>query len=78
MKFMKNFLLAVIIFLLALGCGVNPSPKTDSRKEIGENYAVVIIDGCEYIEFDYGVLQNRVYSLTHKGNCKNPIHVYNK
>ena len=62
MKFMKNFLLAVIIFLLALGCGVNPSPKTDSRKEIGENYAVVIIDGCEYIEFDYwGIAKSRLF-----------------
>ena len=30
------------------------------------------IDSCEYIECDYGMLDQRVYSLTHKGNCKNP------
>ncbi len=30
-----------------------------------------IIDGCEYLEYRAGVSESRVYSLTHKGNCKN-------
>jgi len=34
----------------------------------------VEIEGCEYLEFDSGMGSTRVYSLTHKGNCKNPIH----
>lgn len=32
----------------------------------------VMIDSCEYIE--NGATYNYAYSLTHKGNCKNPIH----
>ncbi len=28
------------------------------------------IDGCEYIVFGYGDAR----SITHKGNCSNPIH----
>lgn len=34
----------------------------------------VEIEGCEYLEYDSGRADQRVYSLTHKGNCKNPIH----
>ena len=40
------------------------------------DYNIIIIDGCEYIEYDNNaVLADwRVYSITHKGNCNNPIH----
>ena len=37
-------------------------------------HKVVIIEGCEYIEVKAGIADQSVYSLTHKGNCKNPIH----
>lgn len=30
-----------------------------------------VIDSCEYIEYDAGYGNASVYSLTHKGNCKN-------
>jgi len=45
-------------------------------KDLIENHKVIVIDGCEYIIYDY----NRGYGgygyMTHKGNCTNPIHGY--
>jgi hypothetical protein len=75
---MKNlFLAAVVAFaIFSLGCG--QSPSTERRMETKNNYSVIVIDGCEYIECDYGILAQRVYSLTHKGNCKNPVHIHNR
>lgn len=50
----------------------NSDPSVPQRP--GESYRTVVIDGCQYIEVDAGVAQCHVYSLTHKGNCTNPIH----
>lgn len=41
------------------------------------DYKIVVISGCEYIEVDAGFGYGAVYSLTHKGNCINPIHPRN-
>ena len=65
---MKKLLL-LIIPLILLGCG---SPK-ERAERVANNYFVITIDSCEYIIAkaplgDYGWL------LSHKGNCKNPIH----
>jgi len=75
---MKNlFLVAVVLFsFLVLGCGA--SPTTDGPKKPSKDYTVVIIGECEYIEFNLGFVVTRIYSLTHKGDCKNPIHSHNK
>lgn len=35
---------------------------------------VIEIDGCEYIETTSFMGDAQVSSLTHKGNCNNPIH----
>lgn len=62
-----------VFCLLLIGCG--ESQIEDSKiVEKKQSYNVIEIDGCEYIEVDSGILDNRIYSLTHKGNCKNPIH----
>lgn len=37
-------------------------------------YEIVIIDSCEYIFGTDTQAYNGGYFLTHKGNCKNPIH----
>ena len=50
-------------------CGDKVAPRADGEQG-DKNYSIKVIDSCEYIEFDYGDLKNRVYSLTHKGNCK--------
>lgn len=43
----------------------------ESIDPINPNYKIKIIEGCEYIEFDKGIGQSRIYIFTHKGNCKN-------
>ena len=41
-------------------------------KNIGNGYVIIIIDGCEYIEYDHiGGSGIHAHTLTHKGNCKN-------
>ena len=35
---------------------------------------MITVDGCDYIETVSYTGQGPVKSLTHKGNCKNPIH----
>ena len=37
----------------------------------------IIIDGCQYIKTTSFVDGGYVESLVHKGNCNNPIHIYN-
>lgn len=72
------------VFSLA-GCGPNlPSdtvhtaiPDTTHYVEYGirrrtGSYCVVAIQGCEYIIFRAATGDP---SITHKGNCKNPIHL---
>lgn len=40
----------------------------------GSKDTIEVIDGCEYIHHFDG----RGFNLTHKGNCTNKIHIYNK
>jgi hypothetical protein len=43
--------------------------KNESLTKYG--YDITVIEGCEYLEVDGGVGKSSVYSITHKGNCKN-------
>lgn len=74
---MKKIVLLLLLFTF--------SCKSDSKElkspEIENNldkFNVIIIEDCEYLEYDKGALEYATYGLTHKGNCKNPIHEYNK
>ena len=65
-------LIALGLLTAISGC----SPKADdeqTRSSLG-SFDVITIEGCQYIEYDSGVADSRVYSLTHKGNCNNKIH----
>ena len=62
-------LMAVLSATVFCSCKDKKSAKPDGE-DGSKNYSVKVIDGCEYIECDYGVIDHRVYSLTHKGNCK--------
>ncbi len=64
----NKWIIAVPLAALLYACV--DRPKGDSEKTVS-NYVVKIIDGCEYLEFEDGLFEYRVYSLTHKGNCKN-------
>jgi len=63
---------SIVLVLIMASC--DKIPQGDSRQKTNDNYTIVTIDGCEYLEYDQGILAQRVYSLTHKGNCKNEIH----
>lgn len=65
---MKKFNFCLVALpILILSCG---SPIEQSVDGTDENYVIKVIDSCEYIEYDHGIFDQRVYSLTHKGNCK--------
>jgi len=50
----------------------SPNYEYESLTSEGEKVKIVTIDGCEYIKNNtHG--WKKVY--THKGNCKNPIHI---
>ena len=82
---MKKYLLLILVVAVC-GCdddkgvtekNVGPIVKTFTAYDnsAAHNHKVVVIDGCEYIGFtDHFGDDN----YTHKGNCTNQIHIYNK
>ena len=68
---MKKLLVFLITCTIICACN---SPRGTSKTSMSDNYVVKVIDGCEYIEVDKGMMEYRIYSLTHKGNCNNIIH----
>ena len=51
----------------------------DSAVDTGLGYVIKVIDGCQYIEVASLLYTTAgFYSLTHKGNCNNPIHKLDK
>lgn len=67
---MKKIFLILLMAVLIASCENSPKAPYTTITPLGD-FNVKIIDGCEYIEYDNGVAEYRVYSLTHKGNCKN-------
>lgn len=74
----KNVLLASLAFGL-VGCALvfdpsGPKPKQNNSQLVQKT---VVVDGCQYLETASAKIDwpNSVYSLTHKGNCTNEIHV---
>ncbi len=64
--------ICIILFTIhSLSCNQTVSSNNNNLIEprIG-NFTIKTIDSCEYIEYDYGIGDNRVYELEHKGNCK--------
>ena len=65
---MKKILILAITLMGLTACH-------DHESQVGDfHYDVIEIDGCEYIKACNG------YDgyLSHKGDCKNPIHQYNQ
>ena len=56
------------IFILFFSSCNNKNNKQDNIN--GEIYKTVIIDGCEYLQ--YNVYNGK--AICHKGNCQNIIH----
>jgi hypothetical protein len=59
---MKFFLLLALLFV---SCS-----EYDLKNSTNNNFDTIVIDSCEYLRYDSGVFETRVYSITHKGNCK--------
>lgn len=72
---MKNKLFVSFILVMLTSCFNKKQNVTRIRTDlfISEDFRleIVILDSCEYY---YGYLDNHSNVLTHKGNCKNPIH----
>lgn len=63
--------------LMLCGCGESPSFHNNIKYESGNEipklsngYCIYIIDGCQYVSWGK--------CFSHKGNCTNKIHIYNK
>lgn len=70
-KSMRYFLLILVVLIVS--CNDKMSGKRLKAARPSYDYQVVVIDSCEYIELDL-LTSYHVYTLTHKGNCNNPIH----
>lgn len=74
-KTIARVLLYIVSFILIIYLAGKIIPMTPNKERtievINSEKSVVIIDGCEYIEYND---RHNQYSLTHKGNCKNKIH----
>lgn len=70
-------LVCLIAVCLLVGCTETPQ---ETSKRISEDASVIVIDNCQYIFMEKGFKGGNNYSmaLTHKGNCTNHIHQYNK
>ncbi len=74
----KSFqiILCALAMFIASGCSSDQEPQEKrTHNDSLPEYTIVVIEGCEYFRF----LSTHGYvHITHKGNCKNPIHFYNK
>jgi hypothetical protein len=49
-----------------------------TTEQIKNGLKTIEVDGCEYLVSFEETTKGVYGSLAHKGNCKNPIHIYNK
>jgi len=71
---MKHLIYLLLIAATCfIGCSYDNGNDKSIKGEINGLYdlKVIIIDGCEY--FKYRTYMGYL-SITHKGNCNNPIH----
>jgi hypothetical protein len=68
---MKKLILLSGFFILIACQNESPPLSKDPESFKYGDMKIRVIDSCEYIEYDYGITDDsRVYTLTHKGNCK--------
>jgi hypothetical protein len=66
---MKKLISILIVGLFLNGCDIIEEAPPPSIEET-HGRQIIVIDSCEYIQYNCGGGTTRVYSLTHKGNCK--------
>lgn len=88
MKLILNILMVAVIYIFCNSCSDKVKKEEDSILEkTTENdlhnitkgdVEIIIIDGCEYIVYKETDGANKAFGfMSHKGNCTNPIHIYN-
>jgi hypothetical protein len=66
---MKNKTLIILLLAVIIcSCCKSESNKQVVKEENLQNYKIIIIDSCEYIEKYNGY--HIGYNFSHKGNCK--------
>ena len=81
-KILSVSILLVFIFTLTFAScsdqGFMTSEDNTKLEVLKKNYKVVVLDGCEYITYDYSAGYSGYGYLAHKGNCSNPYHKDNQ
>ena len=89
LSLLKVTISSVILLVYIASCTQNQTPDEDDILESGSekllknvkmgDFEIVVIEDCEYIIFThtFGVSARGYGFMAHKGNCVNPIHVYN-
>ena len=72
------FSIGVALILLLTGCedAVNSQQSNRVESTAVDGLREVRVNGCQYLVFENGIRGGSAYafSMTHKGNCDNPIH----
>lgn len=85
-KFIQNHLQFVCVCMLVLFSCENKEANPDTGPSIREiheegeyHFSVIEADGCEYLMLmmDRNHPHEGFGFMAHKGNCRNPIHLYN-
>ncbi len=83
------YTLTLFVFFL-LACSPEPVPEEDDIRERNaeeaikglrpRDFEIIVIDECEYLFYTetFGGGTTGYGFMAHKGNCMNPVHVYNK
>ena len=67
-------LLTFVVILTNVRCNSEANAKMSSE-EITSKWQTVEYDNCQYIVYTHNIgSYSGLYSMTHKGNCDNPIH----
>lgn len=77
-----NIGFALVFWLAFYACTKSSSQTTQKQPTKYLEYELLVIDECEYLVYGRnpprGALPDgtfyNTHTLTHKGNCKNPIH----
>jgi len=81
------FVFVVLLMLVVSGVFVFLGVSEDKNRQretpverIQRKSSIVVIDNCQYLFMENGIVggNNYAFILTHKGNCTNHIHTYNK
>jgi predicted RNA-binding Zn ribbon-like protein len=89
----KQYIIPAMIFFLFSACQSQTQEK-EKEKEVSEtelqteqlineidihDLEILVIDNCEYIFYKKSPSTYRGFGfMSHKGNCKNPIHFYSR